>query len=53
MNLEPLMALLHELAAVSGDLDSPYFAQADLGVELKSDDSRSRRGSRRGEGRGT
>jgi myo-inositol-1(or 4)-monophosphatase len=39
MNLEPLMALLHELAAVSGDLILPYYAQADLGVELKSDDS--------------
>lgn len=33
------MALLHELAEVSGDLILPYFAQADLGVELKSDDS--------------
>ena len=39
MNLEPMMALLHELAEVSGDLILPYFAQADLGVELKSDAS--------------
>jgi len=39
MNLEPYLACLHELADASRDVILPYFARADLGVELKSDAS--------------
>lgn len=39
MNLDPYLACLHELAAVSRDVVLPHFAQADLGVELKHDAS--------------
>lgn len=39
MNLDPYVACLHDLAAISGEVILPYFGQLDLGVELKSDAS--------------
>ncbi|ATC64663.1 histidinol-phosphatase [Nibricoccus aquaticus] len=39
MDLTPYRAFLIELAERSGDFIRPYFASADLAVEIKSDDS--------------
>src|SRR5690606_30871908 len=39
MSLEPYLACLHELADASREVILPYFAGANLGVELKSDAS--------------
>jgi histidinol phosphatase-like enzyme (inositol monophosphatase family) len=39
MNLNPYVACLRELAALSAEIILPYFARPDLGVELKADAS--------------